>query len=164
MDDSFLESVRSNDHDSITKLILSSIPSGDTTRVIELLERVISKLKGSESNKRARPVTSASASEEGKALTSSVPFLLHDEIDHAPITLALQFPGESNLMAYMIGTKGNNVITFGRKTDTRMQIEAPDARGPDGHRHVFIRGALGGVVRAYKVSNLLLRGIPCTVD
>lgn len=146
------EIIISGDHEAMGKFVLGVMPSGEACDAIEFLERAISSLRNSLSNKRARPHADSSLSNDTKSVVN-IPFLLRDATDQTKITLALQFPSESLLIAYMIGAKGQNVITVGRKTGTRVQIENQGLRSPDEHRHVFIMGAITGVIKAYKVRN-----------
>ena len=137
--------IKSNDHEAISKFVLGLMPSGNASDAIEFLERVIGSLRNQSSNKKARTSVDTPLAHDMKSV-STIPFLLRDAVDQTKVTLALQFPSESHLVAYLIGTKGQNVISIGRKTGTRVQIENEGVRGPDEHRHVFFMGTLTGAI------------------
>lgn len=141
--------VKSNDHEAIGKFVLGLMPNRNGSEAIEFLERVIGSLRNQSSNKKARISVDTPITNDMKS-SSTIPFLLRDTVDQTKVTLALQFPSESYLIAYLIGAKGQSVISIGRKTGTRVQIENQGVRGPDEHRHVFIMGTLTGAIKAYK--------------
>ena len=138
--------IRSKNYVEVANIFVKALPDGNPA---EFLERVIEALNGGLSHKKSKASTSdnaASPSSEGKA-----PYILNDAVDDSVITLALQIPEDMNLMAYIIGAKGINVMNIGKSSGTKIQVEKVGTRGADQYRHLFIMGSIKNVLRAYQV-------------
>jgi hypothetical protein len=166
------EYIRENDKDAMAKFILDEIPDGDASAAISFLEGVIECIQVTRSIKKQRVSdTTTVATDTTKSVPSKdvakdstkdgskdlfTSFYLNDNLDHIIITLGLQFPDDPYLTAYVIGLRGQNVLTIGKKTGTRIKVENEGTRGDDQLRHIFIMGPLKGCIRAYHVSSLQL--------
>lgn len=154
--------IKENDKDAMANYILDEIPDGDASAAISFLEGVIECIKITRSIKKPRvsdtstvvteSAKSAPAKEGVKDAFSA--FYLNDGLDHNIITLGLQFPDDPYFTAYVIGLRGQNVLTIGKKTGTRIKVENEGTRGDDQLRHIFIMGPLKGCIRAYHVSSV----------
>ena len=165
------EHIKENDQDAMAKFILDEIPDGDASAAISFLEGVIECIRVTRSIKKQRVSdTSTVITETTKNAPSKekdgekdsakdgakdpfTSFYLNDNLDHIIITLGLQFPDDPYLTAYVIGLRGQNVLTIGKKTGTRIKVENEGTRGDDQLRHIFIMGPLKGCIRAYHVSS-----------
>lgn len=158
------EHIRENDKDAMAKYILEEIPDGDASAAISFLEGVIECIQVTRSIKKQRVSdTNTNVTDTAKSAPSKdgskdpfTSFYLGDNLDHMIITLGLQFPDDPYLTAYVIGLRGQNVLTIGKKTGTRIKVENEGTRGDDQLRHIFIMGPLKGCIRAYHVSSLHL--------
>lgn len=147
MDSTDLSSlIRSKNYVEVANIFAKALPDGNPA---EFLERVIEALNGGLSHKKSKASASDNASShssEGKA-----PYVLNDAVDDSAITLALQIPEDMNLMAYIIGAKGINVMNIGKSSGTKIQVEKVGTRGADQYRHLFIMGSIKNVLQAYQV-------------
>jgi hypothetical protein len=144
------EYVRTNNYTEVAKLFAQSAPEGNVALAVEFLERVIGTLDGGSSHKKTRIDTySEGAPVVMKDIDTS--FIIDDAIDDNMVTLALQIPEDMNLIAFIIGPKGINVIQIGKTSGTKVQIEKVGQRGADQYRHVFLMGPLKGVLHAYQL-------------
>ena len=150
--------IRTKNYGEVGNLFVRALPDGSA---VEFLENVLSTLprNGGLVHKKARISTGGSTSAStgsAEALNANLEaesskFVLDDTVDDMSITLALQIPEDMNLMAYIIGPKGINVINIGKLSGTKIQLEKVGARGTDQFRHIFMMGPLKCVLRAYQV-------------
>ena len=151
--------MRSKNYVEVGNFFVRALPDGNA---VEFLENVLHSLNGGLSHKKARLSTGTNNSAttgSSDAFNTNLDaerakFILNDSIDDMPITLALQMPEDMNLMAYIIGSKGINVINIGKVSGTKIQLEKVNARGTDQFRHIFIMGPLKCAIRAYQVTFL----------
>ena len=130
------EYVRKNDHKSMAQCVLLASPTGEASAAIAFLEHCIDLLRDSPSKKRRNDNSrknegrsndefptafSSSNSANAAGNNSSTPseggkikYFHNDSTDQLKITLALQYPSDSHLMSYLIGAKGQSVLTIGR--------------------------------------------------
>ena len=159
--DDINELIRVRNYAEVGNFFLRALPDANA---VEFLENVIGCLNGGPSHKKAKissgntasAATSSSDTLKTNSDFSSSKFVLNDAVDDSSITLALQFPEDMQLMAYIIGSKGINVINIGKSSGTKIQLEKVGARGTDQHRHVFLMGPLKGVLKAYQVMLTLI--------
>ena len=156
--DDISELIRTRNYAEVGNYFMRALPDANA---VEFLENVIGCLNGGLLHKRAKTssgtpnasVITRSSTETLKTNSdfSSSKFVLNDAVDDLVITLALQMPEDMNLMAYIIGSKGINVINIGKQSGTKIQLEKVGARGTDQYRHVFLMGPLKGVLKAYQL-------------
>lgn len=158
--DAATDYIQRTDKAAMAKFVMDVIPGGDSTAAVDFLEGVIDCIRDSSPNKRSK-VSDASDNADGDAEKNTVKdaakdvftsFYVGDSLDHNVITLGLQFPDDTYFTAYVIGLRGQNVLTIGKKTGTRIKVENEGTRGDDHCRHIFIMGPLKGTIRAYHVS------------
>jgi hypothetical protein len=183
------EIISARNHAEMAKFVLDSIPGGVVTKAIEFLEGVINHINKTTPNKKlkseetvqpvVKPSTQPAAKPSvvvNKPIVNIPPivnkkveipvndpytsFLVNDSIDMNNVTLTVQIPDDTILLAYIIGASGANVISIGKKSFTRIQIEKPGDRGSDQKRHLFIMGSVKGVIKAYQLlqEHLILKG------
>lgn len=145
--------IRSKNYVEVGNFFVRALPDGSA---VEFLENVLNSLNGGLCHKKARLSTGTNNSATAGSFNAdldveSAKFVLNDAIDDMSVTLALQMPEDMNLMAYIIGSKGINVINIGKSSGTKIQLEKVGARGTDQFRHIFIMGPLKCAVRAYQV-------------
>ena len=127
------ELIRTRNYAEVGNYFMRALPDANA---VEFLENVIGCLNGGPLHKRAKtssgniPSSTISSSETLKINSdfSSSKFVLNDAVDDLVITLALQFPEDMHLMAYIIGSKGINVINIGKQSGTKIQLEKVGAR------------------------------------
>ena len=151
--DAVCEIIRARDEDKMAKLVLDSIPGGESLDAINFLQNVIGKINSD--HKKAIIAADTSGSKTDSSNTNSKEqspsFFMNDNVDRGIITLALQFPDDTCFTAYVIGLRGQVVLNIGKRTGTRIKIENEGVRGNDNLRHIFIMGPLKGTIRAYQV-------------
>lgn len=81
-------------------------------------------------------------------------YIANDAIDEAMITAAFQISDDMNLIAYIIGAKGVNVMNIGKASSSKIQVEKSGTRGADQYRHIFIMGSLKNVLKTYQVRHM----------
>ena len=100
-----------------------ALPEG---QAVEFLENVISTLNDGLHHKRAKTTSSSASNSSSNGIDTK--FILNDSIDEQVITLAIQIPENMNLMSYIIGSKGINVINMGKESGTKFQLEKVGTR------------------------------------
>lgn len=152
--DAVCEIIKARDEDKMARLVLDSIPGGESSDAIKFLQNVIAKINSDQKKTRISADTSGSKtdSRNTNSKDQSPSFFMNDNVDHSIITLALQFPDETYFTAYVIGLRGQVVLNIGKRTGTRIKVENEGVRGNDNLRHIFIMGPLKGTIRAYQVS------------
>lgn len=120
MDVATLQScIQRKSYADVGNIFLQLVPDHNSAIAIEFLEGVIGSLNGGNPNKRTRVSygeasgSASSSMKDSKDIDTS--FLVSDSVDDTIITLALQIPEDMNLMAFIIGPKGINVMTIGEK-------------------------------------------------
>lgn len=139
--------IESKNYAEVGNVFTRALPGG---AAIEFLEKVIESLNGGLPHKKSKSSTSEVANVAPKDVKTS--YILNDAVDEVSITLAVQIPEDMNLIAYIIGAKGINVMNIGKSSGTKIQVEKVNTRGADQYRHIFIMGTLKNVLRAYQVS------------
>lgn len=144
--DSLDSLIQSRNYAEVGNFFTRALPGGNA---IEFLEKVIESLNGGLSHKKSKQSSTEVANVAPKDVKTS--YILNDAVDEVSITLAVQIPEDMNLIAYIIGAKGINVMNIGKSSGTKIQVEKVNTRGADQYRHVFIMGPLKNVLRAYQV-------------
>ena len=152
--DPVCEIIKARDEDKMAKLVLNSIPGGESSDAIHFLQMVIDKISSEDKKAKSSTDTPGSKSESINSKEKSQSFFTNDKLDHGIITLALQFPDDTYFTAYVIGLRGQVVLNIGKRTGTRIKVENEGVRGNDNLRHIFIMGPLKGTIRAYQVRNI----------
>jgi KH domain len=140
--------IQAKNYAEIGNVFSRALPGG---AAIEFLEKVIESLNGGLSHKKSKSSTTEVTNVAPKDVKTS--YILNDAVDEVSITLAIQIPEDMNLIAYIIGAKGINVMNIGKSSGTKIQVEKVSTRGADQYRHIFIMGTLKNVLRAYQVSS-----------
>ena len=120
---------------------------------VEFLEAVIESINGGPVHKKAKSASTESPATVSKEVNMT--YIANDAIDEAMITAAFQISDDMNLIAYIIGAKGVNVMNIGKASSSKIQVEKTGTRGADQYRHIFIMGSLKNVLRAYQVRHIL---------
>ena len=138
--------IAAKNYTEIGNIFKRALPEGSA---VEFLEAVIESITGGPVHKKAKSASSETPTAVSKEVSMS--YIANDAIDEAMITAAFQISDDMNLIAYIIGAKGVNVMNIGKVSSSKIQVEKTGTRGADQYRHIFIMGSLKNVLKTYQV-------------